>query len=315
MSSEYFACTTRRLSLSVGVSSSLSAVHSTGSSRQRLTCCTRASCWLAAATASSISASTAGFWASSASEPASMPRALAQAGATSRVQGQQRDHVRTPVAVGQGLADQRVRDQQVLDRGGRHVLPARGDDELLLPVHHGQEAVVVQAADVPGVQPALGVDQLRGQVGPVQVAGRVERPPGEDLPVVRDHDLGARERPPHGAQPELGDGVGGERAGGLGHPVDVQDPQARARRRTRPPRAAAAPRRWTPRRAWPSPSSERIGPAPAHRPGGTPRPARPAWSGRTGCSPRTGGRRPWPARPRPAGPGRPRRPAGPGSRP
>jgi GNAT superfamily N-acetyltransferase len=38
MTSAYLACITRRLSLSVGVSSSLSAVHSTGSSRHRFTC-------------------------------------------------------------------------------------------------------------------------------------------------------------------------------------------------------------------------------------------------------------------------------------
>ena len=38
MTSAYLAWMTRRFSFSVGVSSSLSAVHSAGSSRQRLTC-------------------------------------------------------------------------------------------------------------------------------------------------------------------------------------------------------------------------------------------------------------------------------------
>ena len=83
MTSAYLACTTRRLSLSVGVSSSVSAVHSTGSRRHRLTCWTRASCSLAAATPAATSASTCGSDASAASEPAVMPRARAQAGAAS----------------------------------------------------------------------------------------------------------------------------------------------------------------------------------------------------------------------------------------
>src|SRR6202030_2899537 len=106
MSSAYLACTTRRLSLSVGVSSSLSAVHSTGSSRHRLTCWTRASRSLAAATASPTSAGTAGG---------------------------------PPTPASQRVADQWVRHEQVLDDGRRHVLPAGGDDDFLLAVHYRQE--------------------------------------------------------------------------------------------------------------------------------------------------------------------------------
>jgi hypothetical protein len=40
----------------------------------------------------------------------------------------------------------------------RGVLAARGDDELLLAVDDGDVAVVVERADVAGVQPPVGVD-------------------------------------------------------------------------------------------------------------------------------------------------------------
>ena len=115
MMSAYLACTTRRLSFSVGVSSSLSAVHSTGSSRQYLTCWTRASRCVGGR--------------HGLADRLQHGRVRGQLGQRARldapgpgpgrrhlaVQGQHRDHVRTPVAVGERLADQRVGDQQVLD--------------------------------------------------------------------------------------------------------------------------------------------------------------------------------------------------------
>src|ERR671935_213872 len=60
------------------------------------------------------------------------------------------------------LTDQRVLLEQALDVGRRHVLAAGGDDQLLLAVHDPQVAVLVQLADVAGVQPAVLVDQLPG---------------------------------------------------------------------------------------------------------------------------------------------------------
>ena len=143
MTSAYFPCTTRRLSLKVGVSSSLSAVHSTGSSRHLLTCWTGASRWFAPATASATAARTAGSPASSASEDASIPRALAQP-APRRHSGSAAPPRTAAGLRSERLADQRMGDEQVLDRGRRDVLPARGDDEVLLAVHDGQEAVAVQ---------------------------------------------------------------------------------------------------------------------------------------------------------------------------
>mmetsp|Transcript_17382 Transcript_17382/g.49360 ORF Transcript_17382/g.49360 Transcript_17382/m.49360 type:complete len:420 (-) Transcript_17382:530-1789(-) len=50
----------------------------------------------------------------------------------------------------------------VLDRHRRNVLPALTDDELLVPARDLRHAELGDHALVPGVQPALGVDALRG---------------------------------------------------------------------------------------------------------------------------------------------------------
>ena len=44
----------------------------------------------------------------------------------------------------------------------RHILPSRCDDELLYPPRDEVEAVGVRAAEIPGVEPAVGVDRLGG---------------------------------------------------------------------------------------------------------------------------------------------------------
>ena len=58
------------------------------------------------------------------------------------------------------LADQRMRAQPVLEQRGGDVLAARGDDDLLLAADDGQEAVVVDRAEVAGVEPAVGEDRF-----------------------------------------------------------------------------------------------------------------------------------------------------------
>ena len=57
-----------------------------------------------------------------------------------------------------------------LDVRRRHVLAGRVDDELLLAVDDLEVAVLVELADVAGVQPAVGVDRLGGLLGLVAVA-------------------------------------------------------------------------------------------------------------------------------------------------
>ena len=111
---------------------------------------------------------------------------------------------------------------------GRDVLARGGDDHFLLAVHHLEEAVVVDLADVAGVHPAVVVDQLGARLGVLVVAAGVHRAAGEDLAVLGDRDLDAGLGAADGAEPEAAGTAGGDRAGGLGHPVDVVDRQAEA---------------------------------------------------------------------------------------
>ena len=58
----------------------------------------------------------------------------------------------------------------LLDVGGRHVLPACRDDDLLDPPHHLVEALLVHPDEIPGVEPAVVVNGLQGLLLVVEVA-------------------------------------------------------------------------------------------------------------------------------------------------
>ena len=94
--------------------------------------------------------------------------------------------------------------EPVLEDGRRDVLAARGDQDLLLATGDPDEAVVVELADVAGVEPAVGVDRLvgRGLVVPVPVED--DRSAQQDLAVVGDPDRDAGERLADGADPQRG---------------------------------------------------------------------------------------------------------------
>jgi hypothetical protein len=68
--------------------------------------------------------------------------------------GDQRSDVRSPVADDERLRDERMRLERVLEVLRRDVLPARGDEDVLLAVGDREEAVLVEVADVAGAQPA-----------------------------------------------------------------------------------------------------------------------------------------------------------------
>ena len=97
-------------------------------------------------------ASSTAAWMSAISSGSSVRSAVASAGSVLLlpvlqrllVQGDQAGDERAAVADHHALADQRVRAEPVLEHGRRHVLAARGDDELLLPPGDPQEAFVVE---------------------------------------------------------------------------------------------------------------------------------------------------------------------------
>ena len=78
-------------------------------------------------------------------------------------------------AYDRGIGDRRVRQEQTLEFGRRH-LEALVLDELLDPVHHIDMPVAVEVCDVAGVQPTIGID---GRVGSFLVV---------EVPL---HDLGS----------------------------------------------------------------------------------------------------------------------------
>ena len=89
-----------------------------------------------------------------------------------REQHHRHAHHLTVALVGHG-EDRRLGDRRVLVDGGLHlcgvdVLTA-AQDHVLGPIHQEQEAVLVQVADVAGVEPAVG-EGLGVRLGPVQIA-------------------------------------------------------------------------------------------------------------------------------------------------
>ncbi|GFH75430.1 hypothetical protein Sgou_01000 [Streptomyces gougerotii] len=115
----------------------------------------------------------------------------------------------------------------VLDHGRSDVLAARGDDDLLLAAGDREVAVLVEGADVPGVEPAVG-QRLTGRRLVVPVPVEEVLAVEQDLAVVgdADHRTGQRltDRADLLAVPRV---EGGGRAG-LGQAVPLQHREADA---------------------------------------------------------------------------------------
>ncbi len=119
-----------------------------------------------------------------------------------------------------GVGDLGVAQQHFLDFRRHHVLAA-GDDHVVHPVLDVEEAFLVDATEVAGVQPAVGVG----------AAGGDGRALDEDLAVL-DAQVGGQQRPPGGA--ELAAGLGGcqrrHLRAGLGQAVGLHDRGAASER-------------------------------------------------------------------------------------
>ncbi len=103
------------------------------------------------------------------------------------------------------LGDRRVLGQHRLHLGGVHVVPA-ADVHLLEPADDAQVAVLVDRAEVAGVQPAVGVDDGRGELGVAPVAAHHRGGPADDLADLTGGDAGRRSRVDD-AQLDLGHGA------------------------------------------------------------------------------------------------------------
>src|SRR6266487_1737039 len=137
---------------------------------------------------------------------------LLPAGARPRTQRHEGDHLlaveRVRPADDPRHRHGRVRDQRLLDVPGEDVEPA-ADDQVLLAVDHPQVAVLVEVADVAGMQPAAA-QRLRGRLRRVPVAEHHAGGAAADLAalaegdlavvLVQDADLIARQREPDRAE-------------------------------------------------------------------------------------------------------------------
>ena len=112
--------------------------------------------------------------------------------------------------------------EEVLDGLGSDVLPARGDDEVLLAVRDDQEPVLVEAADVPRPEPGAVEDLPRLGLLLV-IAFHDVRAAGQDLAVGRDPDLDAGDGLPHRPEADRFERIGREDGGGLRQAVAFED--------------------------------------------------------------------------------------------
>src|SRR5829696_2969258 len=143
------------------------------------------------------------------------------------VERDERDWVGTAVAVHHGLGDVARLLEVVLEVRGGEVLAARGDDDVLLAACDREEAVVVDLAEVAGMQPALVVEDLLGRLLVRPVAREDAGAAHEDLAVPRDRHLDALERLADGAEAEVVGPVDRPEADRLRHPVALHDRHAR----------------------------------------------------------------------------------------
>ena len=88
--------------------------------------------------------------------------------------------------------------------------------------------MLVERAEVAGVEPAVVLEHLGGGGGVVPVAAEDVRAHEQDLAVVGDVHRSAGERPTDRADAQRGGAVDGRRAGGLGEAVALEDRDADA---------------------------------------------------------------------------------------
>src|SRR5215207_11390155 len=116
------------------------------------------------------------------------PVLLGKGGELLLVERYQRDQIRPAIAHHHRLRDPAVLLQPVLEVGRGDVLAARRDDDVLLATGDVEEAVLVEAAEIAGVQPAV-LERLPGGRLVLVVALEDVRALDQHLAVVADLDL------------------------------------------------------------------------------------------------------------------------------
>src|SRR3989449_4792073 len=105
--------------------------------------------------------------------------------------------------------------------------PAGSDDEVLLSVGDEEKAVVVDPADVAGMEPSLGLEDLAARLGLLEIpAGRDVAAAGQDLSVGRDLQLDAGQRLTDRAELETAGAIEGQHRARLGQSVAFENQDA-----------------------------------------------------------------------------------------
>ena len=108
-----------------------------------------------------------------------------------RVGNDDRDEMRAAVAKDHRLLDLRCRREDALDARGRQVVTAGIDDDVLLAVGDLDKSVLIDAADIAGMQPAVA-DGFGGCVGIVPIALHDQFAAHKYLAVLGDPSLRRR---------------------------------------------------------------------------------------------------------------------------
>ena len=121
--------------------------------------------------------------------------------------------------------DQRAALEAAFDRRRRDVLPARGLEQVLLAVGDGKVTVLVQVADVPGVEPVPFHD-LSGLLLHLEVALHDVRAADEDFAILGNAHLNVRDDRAYRAESERVDWVDGDQGGRFGQAIGLADRQS-----------------------------------------------------------------------------------------
>ena len=144
-----------------------------------------------------------------------------------RVRPHAGDEVLLAVAIDDEMQDERIVGDLLLDVGGRNVLAAGSDEDVLLAIDDLEKAVVREAAHVAGLEPAIvGEGFFRGR-GILVVAAEDARAAREDLAVLGELELDRREHLSDGVEAKRIGAIERERGRRLGEAVPLDDERSR----------------------------------------------------------------------------------------
>src|SRR5690606_20320476 len=100
------------------------------------------------------------------------------------------------------LRDKSVGANLILQLRWSDILAACSDQNLLLTTGDGQVTILIQMADIAGVEPAVN-EFFCGLVGQIQITFEDTDPAGQNLPIVCNADATPRSGKSHGADTRL----------------------------------------------------------------------------------------------------------------